>query len=82
MTLQDVVDELTPVYKVGQKLTRRMRGYKEVKVVVTGHEIIHRYGLRSTDASVNPYYVEYRVRNADDKGRHAYIYNVKSEYLY
>lgn len=82
VTLQDVVDELTPVYKVGQKLTRRMRGDKEVKVVVTGHEIIHRYGLRSTDVSVNPYYVEYRVRNADDKGRHAYIYNVKSEHLY
>lgn len=82
LTLTDILETLTPAFKEGKKVARKMIGGRWMLCRVVGYEFNFRYGLRGTDKGANPYDLEYRVKNIDDTGRYPHIYTVKRDNIY
>lgn len=82
VTLTDIMEELTPAWRKGQRMARQMRGGRFVLCEVVGYEINYKYGYRSTLNECNPYALEYRVKTVGDDGEYSPVYSVKRDNAY
>ena len=82
VTLFDILEPLTPSFKEGQSMARKMIGGKFVKCKVVGIEYNYQYTIRRGELGSNPFVLEYRVKNVDDNSRCPHYYNVRRDNAY
>lgn len=81
VSLAEATETLTPAFRVGQTIARKLHG-KFVKCVVVGYEYNHRCA-RGVEEWSNPIDLEYRIRYAEEPaGPHAHIYTLSRSAAY